>query len=130
LGYRLPTKYSDDEALEFVIVRELRIWRRLFDGDDCVLGKISITIQKRAYRLSCGEGEEARLKELAEHVRAKANQLVAEHGRIGDEDLLLMSAILIADELWDERAEQQSAEKKSAASGRGQGRTKDGAEAA
>jgi len=81
------------------------------------LGKISITIQKRAYRLSCGEGEEARLKELAELVCAKANQLVAEHGRIGEEDLLLMSAILIADELWDERAAKQSAENDSTCPG-------------
>ena len=81
------------------------------------MGIISITIQKRAYRLSCGEGEEARLKELAELVRAKANQLVAEHGRIGEEDLLLMSAILIADELWDERAAKQSAENDSTAPG-------------
>ena len=67
------------------------------------MGKISVTIQDRSYRLSCGDGEEARLHELAEYVRAKADQLVAEHGRIGETHTLLMSAILIADELFDER---------------------------
>lgn len=67
------------------------------------LGQISIKIQNRTYRLSCDDGEEDRLTELAGHVRAKADQLIAEHGRIGDEHLMLMSAILIADELWDER---------------------------
>jgi len=68
------------------------------------LGQITIKIQNRTYRLSCDDGEEGRLTELAGHVRAKADQLIAEHGRIGDEHLMLMSAILIADDLWDERA--------------------------
>jgi cell division protein ZapA len=98
------------------------------------LGKISITIHKRAYRLSCGEGEEARLTELADHVRSKADQLIAEHGRIADEDLLLMSAILIADELWDERAARQAKDNKQAADKKSgtpaRSRTKGGAEAA
>ncbi|MGI9477687.1 MAG: cell division protein ZapA [Hyphomicrobiaceae bacterium] len=68
------------------------------------MGQISIKIQNRTYRLSCDDGEEQRLTELAGHVRDKADQLIAEYGRIGDEHLMLMSAILIADELWDERA--------------------------
>ena len=72
------------------------------------MGQISVTIQNRTYRLSCDDGEEARLTELAAYVRAKADQLIEEHGRIGDEHLMLMSALLIADELWDERAEKSS----------------------
>lgn len=68
------------------------------------MGQISVTIQNRTYRLSCDDGEEGRLAELAAHVRAKADGLIAEHGRIGDEHLMLMSAILVADELWDLRA--------------------------
>jgi cell division protein ZapA len=53
--------------------------------------------------LSCGDGEEERLLELASHVRSKVEQLNEEFGRIGEGHALLMSAILIADELWDER---------------------------
>ncbi len=79
------------------------------------MGKISVTIQNRTYRLSCDDGEEARLTELAGYVRAKADQLIDEHGRIGDEHLMLMSALLIADELWDERAERSISSKTSAA---------------
>ena len=67
------------------------------------MGQISVTIQNRTYRLSCDDGEEERLAELAAHVRAKADGLIAEYGRIGDEHLMLMSAILVADELWDLR---------------------------
>jgi cell division protein ZapA len=68
------------------------------------LGQISIKIQNRTYRLSCGDGEEQRLLQLAEHVRAKAEQLTAEFGRISEQHMLLMSALLIADELMDERS--------------------------
>ena len=64
--------------------------------------------RNRTYRLSCDDGEEERLAELAAHVRTKADGLIAEHGRIGDEHLMLMSAILIADELWDLRAAQEA----------------------
>ena len=77
------------------------------------MGQISIKIQNRTYRLSCDDGEEDRLTELAGHVRAKADQLIAEYGRIGDEHLMLMSAILIADELWDERGGEVAPSKKS-----------------
>lgn len=42
--------------------------------------------------------------ELVAHVRSKADRLIQEHGRISDEHLMLMSAVLIADELWDESA--------------------------
>lgn len=91
------------------------------------MGQISVTIQNRTYRLSCDDGEEERLAELAAHVRAKADGLVAEHGRIGDEHLMLMSAILVADELWDLRAAPSKAstaaagEKKPAATQSGTG---------
>ena len=30
--------------------------------------------------------------------------LLAEHGNVGDDRLLLMSALIVADELWDARA--------------------------
>ena len=75
---------------------------------DIDLGTISIKIQQRTYRLSCGDGEEERLRQLADHVRSKTDSLREEFGRIGEEHLLLMSAILIADELWDERAKTEA----------------------
>ena len=68
------------------------------------MGQISVKIQNRTYRLSCDDGEEDRLSELAGYVRSKADRLIEDYGRIGDDHLMLMSAILIADELYDERA--------------------------
>ena len=68
------------------------------------MGQVSIIINDRAYRLACGEGEEDRLVELATYVKSKVEQLTNEIGHAGDERLMLMAALMIADELWDARA--------------------------
>ncbi|MCB1511923.1 MAG: cell division protein ZapA [Hyphomicrobiaceae bacterium] len=67
------------------------------------MGQVTITLNGRAYRLSCRDDEEERLGQLVEHVRAKVEQLTGEFGQIGNERLMLMSALLIADELFEAR---------------------------
>lgn len=68
------------------------------------MGQIAVTLNGRTYRLRCGEGEEDRVVALATHVKAKVDQLFAEHGNVGDDRLLLMAALMVADELWDAKA--------------------------
>lgn len=87
------------------------------------LGQISVTIHNRTYRLSCDDGQEGRLNELADYVRGKADRLIEDHGRISDDHLMLMSAILIADELWDERAAVDPSAKKREVPGEDRGQT-------
>ncbi len=65
------------------------------------MGQVAITVNGRSYRFECGDGEEARLKELAAYVKSRMDGLTSEHGNIGEERLLLMTALLIADDLWD-----------------------------
>ena len=65
------------------------------------MAQVTVTMNGRIYRLACGEGEEARVLALAEHVREKVDQLAANYGQAGDDRLLLMAAILTADELFD-----------------------------
>jgi len=67
------------------------------------MGQVTVTVNGRTYRLRCGEGEEERLIALATHVSQRIEGLAAEFGQVGDERLLLMAALLIADELWDTR---------------------------
>jgi cell division protein ZapA len=67
------------------------------------MGQVSVTLNGRSYRLACGDGEEGRLLELASHVKARVDQLTLDFGQVGDGRLLLMAALLIADELWDTR---------------------------
>lgn len=67
------------------------------------MGQVSVTLNGRTYRLRCEDGEEQRLFALAEHVRGKLDGLVREFGQIGDDRLLLLSALLVTDELLDSR---------------------------
>jgi cell division protein ZapA len=65
------------------------------------MGQVAITVNGRSYRFDCGEGEESRLQELADYVKSRMEALSSEHGNVGEERLLLMAALTIADELWD-----------------------------
>ncbi len=65
------------------------------------MGQISVTLNGRTYSLRCGEGEEERLLALASLVKQRVEALAVEFGQIGDDRLLLMAALMIADELFD-----------------------------
>ncbi|MGD9784094.1 MAG: cell division protein ZapA [Hyphomicrobiaceae bacterium] len=65
--------------------------------------QVSVTLNNRTYRLACEDGDESRLIELAAHVKERVERLTLEFGQVGDERLLLMASLLIADELWDTR---------------------------
>ena len=59
---------------------------------------VNIMVNNRAYTIACDDGEEAHLKDLAAHVDAKAREVLGSVGQVGDARMLLMAALLIADE--------------------------------
>ena len=59
---------------------------------------VNVMVNSRAYTIACDDGEEAHLKELAAHVDAKAREVLGSVGQVGDARMLLMAALLIADE--------------------------------
>jgi cell division protein ZapA len=63
------------------------------------MATVGVTIAGRVYRMACGEGEEGHLQTLARHVDATLATLRAGFGEIGDQRLIVMTAITIADEL-------------------------------
>lgn len=69
------------------------------------MGQVQATINGRSYRLDCADGQEQRLGELAKFVGQKVDQLAGEFGQVGDIRLLLMAALMTADELFDLREE-------------------------
>jgi cell division protein ZapA len=58
-------------------------------------------VNGRAYTIACDDGEEEHLKALAGHVDAKAREVLASVGQVGETRMLLMAALLIADEHHD-----------------------------
>ena len=71
------------------------------------MGQVAVTLNGRTYRLRCGDGDEARLLQLAGYLEQRIEALAVEFGQVGDERLLLMAALLVADELWDAREQLQ-----------------------
>jgi cell division protein ZapA len=67
------------------------------------MAQINVMVGGRSYTLSCREGEEARLQRLAAHVSRKAEDLGATLGQMSEPRMLLMSALLVADELFDQK---------------------------
>jgi len=63
-----------------------------------MMAELAVTIDGRVYRVACDEGEEARLGDLAQLVDAKISALRARFGEIGDQRLIIMAAITLADE--------------------------------
>src|SRR4030081_3102731 len=66
-----------------------------------MMAELAVMIDGRVYRVACDEGEEARLGDLAQLVDAKISALRQRFGEIGDQRLVIMAAIALADE-WAE----------------------------
>jgi len=60
---------------------------------------VNVMVNGRAYTIACDEGEEDHLKALAADVDTKVRELLSSVGQVGDQRLMLMSALLLADEL-------------------------------
>lgn len=69
------------------------------------MAEVTINVSGQRYSLACRDGEEKRLEALADYVNQKSRTLIDNLGQVGEAHLLLMSALLIADEL-DECREQ------------------------
>jgi cell division protein ZapA len=60
---------------------------------------IEVTINGRKYRMACEEGEEDRLRGLAQEFDARIAKIKKEFGEIGETRLTVMAALVLADEL-------------------------------
>lgn len=63
------------------------------------MGQVSVIFNNQEHHLACQDGGEERLKMLADYVSDRSRSLVERMGPVGDTRLLLMTAIIIADEL-------------------------------
>jgi cell division protein ZapA len=67
------------------------------------MGQVSVSLNGRNYRLECSEGEEAHLIELAEYLGSHVDEMRRKFGQVGDDRLILMASLVVADELWELR---------------------------
>jgi cell division protein ZapA len=58
-------------------------------------------VNGRRHQVQCGDGEEPRLRRLAAYIDSCASKLVQQHGQLSDAKVLLLTSLLVADELSD-----------------------------
>ena len=65
------------------------------------MGQVVVKVNGRDFTLSCEDGQEARIRRLAQYVDAKVAEFVTNIGQAGEARLILLAALVIADELSD-----------------------------
>ena len=65
------------------------------------MANVNITFNGKEFLLSCDDGQEEHLQELAEQMNKKFASLKSELGNIGENKLLLISSIKVMDEYFE-----------------------------
>lgn len=63
------------------------------------MAQVSITINGRSYPVACDAGEEDRIRELARVIDGKVAGFARQFGQPGEARLLVLAALVLADEL-------------------------------
>ena len=65
------------------------------------MANVNVKFNNKDYLLSCDDGQEENLKELANHLDLKYNELKKNLGNIGESKLLLITSIQMLDDYFD-----------------------------
>jgi cell division protein ZapA len=65
------------------------------------MSQVAVTVNGRAFKIACDDGQEPRIRRLAQYVDQRVGEFVRSLGQVGEARLLLLAALVIADELSD-----------------------------
>lgn len=68
------------------------------------MGVVNLTVNGRRYEVSCDDGQEERLRELGMAFDRRVRGLAASLGQVGEARLLLLTGLLLEDEIGEARA--------------------------
>ncbi|HEY1503869.1 MAG TPA: cell division protein ZapA [Stellaceae bacterium] len=63
--------------------------------------QVSVTINGRSYPVACDDGEENRIRDLARLIDSKVAGFARQVGQAGEARLLVLAALVLADELTE-----------------------------
>lgn len=66
---------------------------------------VEVNIFNQRFSLACDEGQEARLLQLADEVNARARDVAGNQPKAKEMQVILMTCLMLADELYDARIE-------------------------
>ena len=80
------------------------------------MSQVAVTVNGRPFKIACDDGQEPRIRRLAQYVDSRVAEFVRSLGQVGEARLLLLAALVIADELSDanEALAQQRSEARAA----------------
>jgi cell division protein ZapA len=65
------------------------------------MAQVTIEINGRSHVVGCGDGEEDRLRALSKYIDTKVRELAGQVGAVGEARLLLLTCLMLADELGE-----------------------------
>lgn len=74
------------------------------------MGRVTLAVNGRSYEVACADGQEEQLLRLGEDLNERVSNLAARLGQVGEARLLLLGALLLANELEQLKAEKQQKE--------------------
>lgn len=69
------------------------------------MGQVTVKVNNIAYQVGCDDGEEDHVLYLAEFIDSRVQELAQAMGQVGEERLLLMASLLIAEDLEESYSE-------------------------
>jgi cell division protein ZapA len=94
------------------------------------MAQVTIEVNGRPYVVGCEDGQERRLAELAANVDAQVRQVARDVGSLGETRLILMGALVMADDIAELRGQLAAARAQLAELGAAQDRAERAAAAA
>lgn len=74
------------------------------------MSAINVMINGKSYRMACDDGQESHLLDLAEELNGTIDRLRGDFGEIGDQRLIVMASITMADTLSELRRQMRQLE--------------------
>lgn len=72
------------------------------------MAEVSISINGRIYEISCDAGQESRVVDLASYIDQKLQKIARSGAAYNDAHLLVLTALVLADELFEAHTPQQT----------------------
>ena len=67
------------------------------------MSKVTISLNGRAYSIACDDGEESRVLELSSYIDQRIRKIAQAGAASSEQHLLVLGALVLADELFAER---------------------------
>lgn len=74
------------------------------------MAQVTVNIDGKAFRMACEDGQEPHLEGLAHHLDGRIKMMRQSFGEIGDLRLTVMAALMICDELAEEKKKSETSQ--------------------